>query len=102
MYSLTGLVNGNAITTSENLHQYEGRQVIITILDEPVDLALPVALDSAKRKAAVKEISGIWESNNTDETVDEMVRKLRRGRSFNRRNLCARKRNFVHGERQAL
>ncbi|MBR2208499.1 MAG: hypothetical protein IJ859_06785 [Synergistaceae bacterium] len=82
MYSFSGLVDGNTITTSENLHQYEGRQVIITILDEPVEIVPLAVLDSAKRKAAVKELSGMWESHNADETVDEMVRKLRRGRRF--------------------
>ena len=84
MYSLSGMVNGNTIIASENLRAFEGRRVIITILDDTVKFstqALQTIKDS-ERKAAARELAGMWKTHNSTETVDDMVRNLRRGRSF--------------------
>lgn len=84
MYSLNGLINGNAIITSENLYAYEGRKVIITILDdtfETLNSITQTALTS-KRKAAARELAGIWNSYDAAENVDEMLRNFRKERRF--------------------
>lgn len=84
MYSLSGLVDGNTIKTSENLLAFEGRRVIITILDETIEMSDHSAqriLDS-KRKNAARELAGMWKSHDFTENVDDMVRSLRKGRHF--------------------
>ena len=84
MYSLSGLVDGNTIKTSENLLAFEGRRVIITILDDTIEMSVHSAqriLDS-KRKDAARELAGMWKSHDFTGTVDDMVRSLRRGRHF--------------------
>ena len=84
MYSLPGLVNGNTIKTNESLHAFKGRRVIITIFDDTIEIASQSKqkmLDS-KRKAAAKELAGMWKTHNSTGTVNDMVRSLRRGRQF--------------------
>ena len=82
MYSFSGLVNGNTIIASESLHAFEGRSVIITILDDTVTLSTQAVQNKKEeeRKAAARELAGMWKSYDTGRTVDETVRELRRGR----------------------
>lgn len=83
MYSLSGLVNGDTIMTNESLHAFEGRRVIITILDDTIEessQSTQKQLDS--KKAAARELAGMWKTHNPTGTVDDMVRGLRRGRWF--------------------
>ena len=84
MYSLSGLVNDNTIKTSESLQAFEGRRVIITILDDAIDISNKATheLVDSRRKLAAREIAGMWKTHNNSETVDDMVRNLRRGRRF--------------------
>ena len=84
MYSLSGLVDGNTIKTNENLLAFEGRRVIITILDDTIEMSnhsTQKILDS-KRKNAARELAGMWKSHDFTGNVDDMVRSLRRGRQF--------------------
>lgn len=84
MYSVTGSVNGNSIIVDENLHAFEGHKVIVTILDNPVAKLNHTTKNDivSKRKAAAREIAGMWKSNDTGSDVDEIVRNMRKGRSF--------------------
>ena len=84
MYSLGGLINGNSIRTQENLQAYEGCRVIITILDDSVESFNQslYGVSDTKRKAAARELAGMWATHDNTDTVDDMVRDLRRGRCF--------------------
>jgi len=84
MYSLNRLIYGNTIKTNENLHAYEGRRVIITILDETVEDPNQLVNNTLdlKRKDAARKLAGMWETGQNEETVDDIVGNLRKGRSF--------------------
>lgn len=82
MYSFSGSVNGNSIKTKESLQAFEGCSVIVTILDDMLESSVQQTqsmLDS-KRKAAAREIAGMWKSHSADDSVEEMVRDLRKER----------------------
>ena len=83
MYALKGYIDNNSIVVDENIHLYEGFNVIITILDpvqeEPVLLQYRNPNDDAVK--AAEELSGIW-SDYDPVSVEETVRSIRRGRHF--------------------
>lgn len=81
MFATSGYINGNRIVADENIASYEGRRVIITILDPSHNSRTEqlTALEHAKQVA--RELSGLW-ATHTDDSVEETVRAMRRGRQF--------------------
>ena len=83
MYAVGGYINGNAVIANESISSYEGYEVIITILDtmkEKKKDDFQTSLEE-KRKIAL-QLAGLWKDHNDDRTVDEVVRSMRKGRSF--------------------
>lgn len=84
MYALNGRINGSAIVVDENISQYEGCDVVITILGRVADR------QSASRKekrdeeriAAARNLAGLWKTHNNEQTVEDTVRMMRRRRQF--------------------
>ena len=85
MVALKGYVSGNTVVADDFLgNLYDGKDVIITILDTfhaKKQKAVPV-----KRKIYtaddVKEAFGLWKDHAESENVAEYVRNLRKGRKF--------------------
>lgn len=65
--------------------RFEGRRVIITILDSKIDEVYEAEqLETEKkiRRNAALELAGLWKSHDNTVSVDKIVRGLRRRRQF--------------------
>lgn len=82
MYALNGYISNNAIVVDENLSLYDGYNVVITILDEVRGENALRQDTNAIRKQAARELAGLWTSHEDAVSVDETVRIMRKGRSF--------------------
>ena len=83
--AVNGYIDGNRVIVDENLGDWQGREVIVTILNSKWDGRSIVAEktpDEEKRKAAAKDIFGLWKDRVEESSVDEIVRGMRRGRRF--------------------
>ncbi len=78
------MINGNSVVTNESIKNYEGYNVVITILDSIRDnhSSLSSTKTDESRKQAVRSLAGLWKSHDNDQSVDDMVRTMRRGRNF--------------------
>lgn len=83
MYAMRGTISNNKIITNENLGFYEGRSVIVTILDavEKSYVVSQSELDKEEAVKAARKLSGLWAAHDIA-SVDEMVRKMRKVRHF--------------------
>ena len=81
MYAIGGHINDNMIIADENLSSYEGYDVVITVLDTTNNTIASKTPDKNRIDAA-KSLAGLWKGHNDEATVDETVRALRKGRSF--------------------
>ena len=85
MYALSGRVDGNTIVVNENIARYEGCNVVITILDYQA-VGNPSSLTRDQKKAlreeAARGLAGLWASHSDEQSVEETVRMMRRGRQF--------------------
>lgn len=81
MQELSGYINQNAIVVNGNISSFDGYNVIVTILDSTRDKHAQSQDDTELKKAAARELAGLWKSHE-DSSVEEMVRGMRRGRSF--------------------
>lgn len=82
--AVNGYIDGNKVIVNENIADWQGRNVIVTILDtlrNKNTTTMADVKDNAKRIAAAKELAGLWQ-NRDDISVDDMVRNMRRGRNF--------------------
>ena len=82
MYALSGYIDNNTVVVNENISSYEGRSVIITILDSIKGEASGIQNALESRKEAARKLAGLWKAHSSDLSVDEEVRSLRRGRRF--------------------
>ena len=83
MHALSGHIDNNSIVVNENLSMYEGCEVIVTVLDNGKIKDSEHSNKSDEiRKEAARSLSGLWSSHENLVSVDEEVRKLRRGRQF--------------------
>ena len=84
MYAVSGYIDGNTVVANESIKNYEGYNVIIPILDSISDnnASLSSPKTDISRKQAVRSLAGLWKSHNNEQSVDDMVRTMRRGRSF--------------------
>ena len=82
--AVNGYIDGNKVVVNENIEEWQGRNVIVTILDtlrNKNSTTKAEMKDNAKRIAAAKELAGLWQAHD-DISVDDMVRNMRRSRSF--------------------
>ena len=82
MKALNGYIDKNSVIVDGNLSSYEGYNVIVTILDSVRDRKKEDAGKKGTREQAAKELAGLWRSHGDTESVEETVRAMRRGRSF--------------------
>ena len=82
MYALSGYVNEDVIVTDENISSFNGRKVVITILDIERDAQLESVSSIENKKNAARNLAGMWKDHNNEVTVEETVRSLRKGRNF--------------------
>ena len=82
MYALSGYINKNAIIADENISSFEGCKVIITVLDAINEGQNGVKISDEGKKKAARELAGLWREHDNKISVEETVRSLRRGRSF--------------------
>ncbi len=81
MHAIAGHINDNMIVTDENLSSYEGYDVVITVLDTRDNTENPQLPSESSIKAA-NRLAGLWENRDDDTPVDDVVRAMRKGRSF--------------------
>ena len=81
MHAIAGHINDNMIVTDENLSSYEGYDVAITVLDTRDNTENPQLPSESSIKAA-NRLAGLWKNHNDDTPVDDVVRAMRKGRSF--------------------
>ena len=85
MYAVNGFINDNTVITDENILRFEGRRVIITILDSKIDEVYEAEQLEAEKKIrrnAALGLAGLWKSHDNTVSVDKIVRGLRRRRQF--------------------
>ena len=67
----------------------KNQQIILELLramnNRSVFSEVPEKKVDAKMKAAVMELAGLWKDHENDLTVEETVRDMRKGRSFDSR-----------------
>ena len=67
----------------------KNQQIILELLramnNRSVFSEVPKKKVDAKMKAAVMELAGLWKDHENDLTVEETVRDMRKGRSFDSR-----------------
>ena len=82
--AVNGYIDDDRVVVDESIADWQGRRVVVIILD---GLGSNVDNDTVEekaraRKAAAKELAGLWQDQNDDISVEETVRAMRRGRSF--------------------
>ena len=84
MYALNGRINDNTIVVDENISQYEGCDVVITILGHVTDrrVVSKEKIRDEERITAARNLAGLWKAHNDDQSVEETVRMMRRRRQF--------------------
>ena len=84
MIAVKGFVNGNTVVADDFLgNLYDGKEVIITILDTFRNKKKAKTAKAKKYTADdVKEAFGIWKNHEDSENVEEYVRTLRKRRNF--------------------
>ncbi len=82
--AFNGYIEGDRIIVDESLAGWQGRHVVVTILDSSWndrELAVDNTDDQEKRIKAAQKLSGLWRDHE-EASVDGMVRSLRKGRRF--------------------
>lgn len=84
MTALKGFVNGHTVVADDFLgNMYDGKEVIITILDTFRNKKKAKAVKTKKYTADdVKDAFGLWKNHEISENVEEYVRSVRKGRNF--------------------
>ena len=82
MYAISGYIDNNAVVVNENISSYEGRTVIVTILDGLKDSHPALHTVVEKQREAARQLAGLWKSHDNQLTVEEEVRAIRRGRKL--------------------
>ena len=82
MHALSGYIKDNTIVASESLNKYDGHDVIITILDRLNEKKSGTRISDERKRKATMSLAGLWMDHNNNMTVEDTVRALRMGRSF--------------------
>ena len=80
--AVNGYYNGKSIVMEEQVRLLAGQKVIITILDEARDKKTATRLRKSDQKTVARSLAGLWMNHDNDKSVDDTVRELRRGRTF--------------------
>lgn len=83
--TVNGYIDNNQVVVDRSINEWQGRKVIVTILDSLwSDQAAMTEdkTDNNKRRAAAMELAGLWKDHENELSVDETVRNMRRGRRF--------------------
>lgn len=84
LIAVNGYIDGNRVIVDENIADWQGRNVVVTILDSlwnpPIDMQ--DRTDDESRRNAASELAGLWKDYCTESSVEEMVRNMRRRRHF--------------------
>ena len=81
--AVSGYIEDNKVIVEENITEWQGRNVIVTILDSAWDGQASKdtqKTDDEKKKKAALELAGLWKDHENELSVDDMVRNMRRGR----------------------
>lgn len=82
MHAVEGYIDGSTIVTDENLSFYEGRDVVITVLDSIRKSKIETKPSDVLRRSVAERIAGLWQNHNDNSSVDKVVRDMRKGHSF--------------------
>ena len=82
--AVNGYIEGNSVVVKESVANWQGRNVIVTILDSKRNdqIAEDSIKDKGERVLAAKALAGIWKNHGNDISVEETVRNMRRERRF--------------------
>ena len=80
--AVNGYYNGKSIVMEERVKLLDGQKVIITILDGTRDKRKTTRSRKSDQKTAARKLAGLWINHDNDKSVNETVRELRRGRTF--------------------
>lgn len=83
--AVNGYIDGNRIVIDETISEWQGRNVVVTILDSNWERRTSVAQtggDAEKRRTAAVKLAGLWKDQEDSLSVEETVRNMRKGRSF--------------------
>ncbi len=83
--ALNGYIDGNKVIVNENISGWQGRNVIVTILDSSRVVPSDNDKDKEKQKKRVEaamQLSGLWADHDNSVSVEDMVRNMRKGRQF--------------------
>ena len=80
--AVNGYYNGEHIVMDERVNLHVGQRVIITILDTMKSIQSEKNDTEDRKKAAAISLAGLWKNHDEDLSVEETVRAMRKGRSF--------------------
>lgn len=83
--AVNGYIDGNKVVVDENLSDWQGRNVVVTILESAWNGHVAITdnkTDIEKRRTAAQALAGMWKNHEDALPVDETVRSIRRGRRF--------------------
>ena len=83
--AFNGYIDGNQVIVDESINAWQGRKVIVTILDSiwgGQSTETEESQDYEDEKKAALELAGLWKDHDSNLSVEEVVRNMRRGRSF--------------------
>ena len=83
--AVNGYIDGNRVIVEENIADWQGRNVIVTILDSNCTerkQKTESPSDDEIRKTAARELAGMWKDLDNEPPVEKAVRNMRRGRRF--------------------
>ena len=82
MHAVSGYVDDSKIVINENIGQFNGHDVVITILDTVRENHAVSNTTLEHKKSVARELAGLWKDHDNTMMVDETVREMRRGRSL--------------------
>lgn len=83
--AVSGYIDEDRVIVDENISEWKGRKVIVTVLDSVYNSRTSEVQGNNKietRKAAAMELSGLWKDHKCELSVEETVRSMRKGRRF--------------------
>lgn len=80
--AVNGYIDDNRVIVDENIADWQGRNVIVTILDSVSHHVANTIQSDASGRAAAMELAGLWKDHDNELSVEETVRNMRKGRRF--------------------
>lgn len=84
MKILDGYIDGNTVLVNQSLHGYDGMKVMVTIMDEIIEKKScgQGSVSMMENQEMFDEIFGLWADHDKEMSVEDTVRQMRKGRSF--------------------